>query len=155
MLAQLDTQTTAPRSVIHLHSENLKFPLRTAPAPSTHRQHHRETKFSHPSLCFTPLAFGGGSGSLAFHLETRNQHCCWRGWEGACGGIRTFPSGSFSSNGSGGCSTTHSVSWNSQIGDTWDMWRWQGSPQQRQDLTLSPSAQGHHPWQSWGSSDTG
>lgn len=45
----------SPRFVIHLHSENPKSPLRTARAPSTHRQHHWETESSHPSLCFTSL----------------------------------------------------------------------------------------------------
>lgn len=64
-------------------------------------------------LLYPPFAFKGGAlGSLSFHLETRNLPLLL---EGARGGMRISPSGSFCSTGCRGCSTTHSASWNSQI----------------------------------------
>lgn len=103
----------SPCFMVHLHSENLKFPLRTARAPSsTGSTTGKPSPPTHP-FALPSFAFKGGAlGSLSFHLETRNLPLLL---EGARGGMRISPSGSFCSTGSRGCSTTHSASWNSQI----------------------------------------
>lgn len=111
----------SPCFVVHLHSENLKFSLRTVCAPSstgstTGKPSPPTHPFALPSFAF----IGGALGSLSFHLETRNLPLLGTRnlpllLEGARGGMRISPSGSFCSTGCRGCSTTHSASWNSQI----------------------------------------